>query len=212
MRIAYALSVGAIVLFLGGCSTPSQWETSFVGHRGFTPPARKETDSRARAAAAEAVRVREGSRERIDATIAELRAEAAASDVHPEEWPAERKAGADERLLRALQVADPARVVILGRSAFRTTDDLDPRSGALATFAARLGATDVIWTGQYVGKADKIVDYPVTTHSTGWDWFDDRHDRRHRGGLASESSTAWVPVRVSADQWEYFAFYLKATQ
>jgi hypothetical protein len=192
-----ALASGACVL--GGCTGPSLWERTYQGVKAFDEPPR---------ATAPLPTLRDVSWERLMDTRAELERDVAASDVHPSEWPADKRDAAKATLLRGLQVQEnPADVQVLGLSQFSTTDNLRADSGELATFGASLGATRVIYSTRFLGKADKIIDEPVTTYyHGGWHRV---HDRRYRSEPWSHSSTTWVPIRVQADEHGWIVYYLK---
>lgn len=205
-RLFAAVPLG-LVLAMAGCSGPTVWERAFEPCEGA---------SLAPAAEGAPVRVREVPWDRIHDALRDLEADVAASDIPPEEWPPERRAGAQARLLRALQVtADPASVEVLGVSEFRTTDPLRPGgAGAeeLRAFARQIGADEVVWASRYLGKAQRIEDRPVSTYTTGTDWFFGRRGRGRWGsgsGFYSESTTSWVPVAVEADEHAYTAFFLR---
>lgn len=191
-------------LALGACST-SAWESAYVGSR----PERAQSADRA---AASRVSVRNVPWERIEATRRELEGQIAASDTHPDEWPAEKRAAAKAALLRGLQVSEnPDSVDILGRSEFSSTSAVRPDDGELAAFAAKIGATRVVWSSRYLGKADKIVSEPVWTWTSGSEW-----SRRSRSGPRrsdsfsySQNSTTWVPVVVQADETAWVAYFLR---
>lgn len=191
---------------LGGC-TASPWNATYVGRRD--PGAALEAER----GAARPVVVRSVPWERIEQTLRELDAEIAATDVHPDEWPEARKEAAKARLLRGLQVSDPAELIeVLGKSEFRTTDRVHPETpkgeAELVAFARLVGADLVVWSGRYLGKADRVVKEPVTTYSSGTDWGWTRDDAR-RPLAFSESSTTWVPVRVQMDELGYVAYFLR---
>lgn len=195
------IAAAAVPLFAAACST-SPWERSFEpSTQASIAPAPSDAP----------VRIREVPWDRIQATLRELEAEVAASDVPPEEWPPERRAEADARLLRALQVTrDPATVEILGVSEFRTTDPIRP-GGAdqdqLARFARQIGATEVVWSRRYLGKTERIVDRPVTYYDFGSGWALGRY--RRGAGVFTGSTTTWLPVVVEADESAYLAFFLR---
>jgi hypothetical protein len=212
MKTCSAVVAGVVVMAgaLGGCSSPSVWEQGYVGPR---PPA-KAGDS---AVVGRSVTIRNVPWDRVQEVRRSIEAEASSSDVHPDEWPSEKKADVKARLLRGLQVStDPSRVEILGRSEFKTTDTVRPETpegeAELAAFARRLGADMVVWSGRTLGKADKIVDRPVTTTSSSgwgrpWDGGRDGHSSRDWG--YTDSSTSWVPVRIQADESGFVAFFLR---
>ena len=152
----------------------------------------------------EPVRVREVPFDRIQATLTALTEQAAKSDTYPDEWAKDKKDAANAELLRGLQISeDPATIRVLGRSEFTTTDRVRPEDGTLEKFARKIGATTVVWSSAYRGKADIIVDHPVTEWRTS-SWG----SRRGRGVPFSETYTIWVPVRMSADQYAFVAFFL----
>lgn len=160
------------------------------------------------------VRVREVPWERMGAGLRELDQRLAASDRPPSEWSAEQRMDAKATLLRTLQVStDPSAVEVVGRSDFRTTDSVVPLGAdreSLERFARRVGATDAVFASRSLGRADKIVDRPVT--STGYVsvWGSSRRGRdRWWDDSYSQSSTTWVPVRVSAEETGFVVFFLR---
>lgn len=196
------LAVGAascLLAGLWGCEA-SRWEREFVP-TGVAAAPLPETAP---------VRVREVPWDRVQATLAELAAEIAASDQHPDDWPADRKADHKARLLRGLQVdADPGTVDILGRSEFRTTGGENPRDGELVALARKVGATTVVWAGEYLGKADAIRQESATEFRSG-SWSDPSEaDSRRRSGSYSETATIFFPVVVRADEHAYLVYFLR---
>jgi hypothetical protein len=168
---------------------------------------------RAKVAQTEPLQIRSVPWERIDATLKSLEKEAAASDLAPEDWPAEKKAAAHAELLRGLQVRqDPRRVEVLGRSEFATTADMRPDTARgkaeLEEFAEKIGADTVVWSSRPLGMADVIVDRPVTTYGTSDAWFRDGSGR-WRSSAFSSTETTWVPTRMQADRTGYIAFFLR---
>ncbi len=205
MRGVAAIVFGAAAL-LGGCAAdPSVWEQGFV---------REDGGARAALQAQTPVRVRAVPFERVEQFMNELDAEVAASDVPRTQWAPDKKQAAEAKLLRGLQVtADPASVDVVGVSRFRTTDDLRPDSRdqpALMSFARDVGANEVVWTTRYLGKADKIVEKPVTRigGSRGY-WGNGWYGEWGSGGDWGGSSTTWVPVRVQADERMFVLFFLR---
>src|SRR5215467_206611 len=92
--VRLVLSVAALVWCLGGlqgCST-SPWEQNFVGASAPALP---------RGAP---VQLREVQWDRLQNGLKEIEAKEAGSDVHPEDWPPEKKAAMKAQLLRTLQV------------------------------------------------------------------------------------------------------------
>ena len=177
---------------LGGC-TASVWEREFV-----------RTGEVRAVEAGGPVRMREVDWGRLQGGLEGMRRAAAESDVPETEWSADRRAAAKAELLRILQVTDDAAgVEVVGRSEFRATRAMRPeRDEELVGLARKVGATDVVWSRRLLGKAETIIREPVTTYSTGWGW-----GRRSRGGM--ESTTAWVPVVVAADEYAYVAYFLR---
>lgn len=202
---ASAAAAAAEVLLLAGClltagCASSRWESEFVSS-GLAAPVRS-------AGAAAAVRIREVPWERLQATLTELQADRAASDVHPDDWDEAQRREAKTKLLKGLQVgADPQTVDVLGRSEFRTTDRMRTDDGTLAGFANRIGATTVVWSSAYLGTTEVIRSEPVTEFRTGS--FDRGHSSRRRSGTYSESSTIFVPVTVRADERVWVAYFLR---
>lgn len=203
-RLLLVPGVMALAGVLAGCAA-SPWETAYEGVR----PERAAGPS---AAARDAVLVRTVPWERLDEARRNIESRIIASDTHPDEWPAEKRAELKAILLRGLQVSEPPESIeILGRSEFSSTDEIRPGDGSLAAFAAALGATRVVWSSRYLGKADKIVSEPVWTHSTGTDYDRRTSAGRRRGSTFSysDTSTAWVPVVVRADQTAWTAYFLR---
>lgn len=192
---------------LGGCAT-SRWQESYVGTRDAAV-------GRERVRQNAPVRIRAVTWERVGKTLAELESMAAASDVHPDDWSPAQKAEAKAKLLKGLQITlDPSQVEILGRSDFRTTDDVRPDTPAgeaeLAAFARSIGADTVMYSARSLGKADRIVREPVSVES----FHDPLIDRRDDGlpGWYSHRSFAWVPVRVQAEELGFVAFFLRTRE
>ncbi len=196
LRSFRLLSVIALSGVLGACA--SAWE------RSYAPAAPDGTPL----APQQSVKVRDVPWERLDAALRELDAERAASDAPPDEWPADKKAGAKQRLLTALQVtADPATAEILGRSTFRTTSQTNPNDGELASFARKIGANTVVWSSNYLGKTQVVRDEPVSEWRSG-SWAAGR-DGRRRYDSFTEHSTIWVPVVVEADEHAFVAYFIR---
>lgn len=187
--------------FLSGCAS-NVWEETFVASRPLPVVERAE---------AQAVTVREVPWSRIETALEELESEIAASDVHPDEWSPQRKQEADAKLLRAMQFSEPTEELeILGRSDFATTDAVDPGDGSLVKFAAGIGADYAVWSRTYRGKADRIVQEPVTTYSDETLRYRGR-DGKHRTETLSSSSTTYVPLVVARDEWAWVAFFVRRT-
>jgi hypothetical protein len=201
MRIgqkALVLVGGLCLAVLAGCEA-SPWERGYEASGAASPPRGKGAP----------VVLREVPWERLRATLEELNAERIASDIHPDEWSGQQKEAAHARLLRGLQVsADPRTVEVLGRSAFNTTWAVRPGDGELEGFARSRGATMVVWSSTYVGKADVIEKEPVT----GWSTGTDRHrgpDGKWRSETSTHDSTIWVPVAVQKDEHAWMAYFLR---
>ncbi|MCC6229088.1 MAG: hypothetical protein IT432_07675 [Phycisphaerales bacterium] len=183
---------------LGGC-TSSPWQATYTALS--SDPLAPTTD----------VKIRGVSWERLEPALRELDAEAAKSDTPPEEWSADLRAQRQATLLEALQVPRATGSVdIIGRSAFKSTDNVEPEDGQLAAFARQKGANLVVYSRTYLGKTDKIVSEPVTTYSSGRDsWWQSDARRRRRHVDFSETSTSWVPMKIQADEHFFVAYFLK---
>ncbi|MBL8761959.1 MAG: hypothetical protein JNL50_11725 [Phycisphaerae bacterium] len=190
--------VGIASPLLGGCTT-SPWQATYTGLS--TEPLVPTTD----------LKIRAVSWERLEPVLRELDAEAAKSDAPPEEWSADLRVQRQAKLLEALQVTrDAGSVEIIGRSAFKTTDHVEPEDGQLAALARQKGADLVVYSRSYLGKAEKIVSEPVTTYSSGSEsWWGSDSRRRRRHVDFSETSTSWVPVKIQADEHFFVAYFLK---
>ncbi len=200
-----AIVLGSVLLgslvassLLTACTT-SPWQATYAALS--TEPLSPTSD----------VRIRAVSWERLEPVLRDLDAEAAKSDTPPEEWPADLCAKRQATLLDALQVThDAGGVDIIGRSAFKTTDLVEPEDGALAALARQKGADLVVYSRSYLGKTEKIVQEPVTTYSSGsesWWGSDARRHRRHVD--FSETSTSWVPMKIQADEHFFVAYFLR---
>ncbi len=199
--IAVIVMLFALAANMGGCAAPSMWERNYVGSQATALPPTAP------------VQVRRVAWERVQGVLKDIESQAAASDIHPDDWSEGKKAEVRGQMLKGLQIADnPASVEILGRSNFRTTRAINPEisdDAALPDFARKLGATRVAWTSSYLGKADAIVQEPVSTWSQGTTWGS-RDDRgRYRSREYSENSTTWIPIRVQADEYAYVAYFLR---
>jgi hypothetical protein len=196
IRSRLTIACGATLMVLAGCGS-SPWASEF-----------RSSGIAAGALTAQVpVRIREVPWDRIQQALAELEQERSESDIHPDDWDADRKLAAKTSLLRALQVSeDPRLVDVLGRSVFTTTDNIRPDDGELAKFARTKGATTVIWSSSYLGRTEVVRSEPVTEWRSGtWQ----RWHGRGGGTYWSESSTIWVPVVVTADQRAWMAFFLR---
>lgn len=122
---------------------------------------------------------------------------------------AQRKTDGKAQLLRGLQVpGDPASVLVVGKSEFKTTDKLATDSVAFHDLARKLGADTVVWSSKVTGKVDKVVQQPVTTvsspSSSGRPF-----DANSRSGSLADNRTTYVPVTVKADELAYVVYYLR---
>ncbi|MDX2148844.1 MAG: hypothetical protein SFZ23_15120 [Planctomycetota bacterium] len=200
------------LLALASCARVSPWEAAL--ERGVDPaePGVKYAMLSPQEAARNTspVRVRSVPWERTDATMRALEAKIAASDIHPAEWSPERREDLKRELLRGLQVSeDPARVTILGRSVFRTTDVDASSEEELVALARRLDADTVVWSSRSLGSVDRIVQEPVTSYTSGTNWNRRYGDTRRRSESFSESTTTWIPVRVSMQEVGFIAYFLR---
>lgn len=187
--------VGFLLLALAGCQ--SAWETSFEPAAGPSAPL----------AAAQPVSLRRVPWERLDAALVNLEADLAQSDTHVSEWPQDRLDEREAELLTALQISDdPARVTVLGRSVFRSTEPIEPDDGNLEAFARKIGATHAVWSARYQGKTTVIEREPVTT--TGYVW-DGTRDRFGSDRDIAYNETTYIPVVVEADEYAWVAYFLK---
>lgn len=207
-RSLLTLGAGIAALFVAGCASgPSVWEQAFVSETGVAVQKSTPSDSKL-----PPVNIRSVPIERIDAVMLELDQEAAASDVPKEQWPPDKKAAAKARLLRALQVTDtPESVEVRGVSRFRSTTLLRPQSDdreSLAAFARSINANTALWSSKYLGKADTIVDKPVTSFGNRFSYWGGGRHWRDDCWDDWGSSTTWVPVRVQADEYLYVVFFL----
>jgi hypothetical protein len=196
-RPALVLILAVLLLaVLQGCSV-SPWENNYTPTAEAAPVAKGTP-----------VQLREVSWARLQSGLKQMESEQAKSDIHPSDWPPEKKAEAKARMLRILQVSeDPATVEILGRSTFRTTTPLKPETDAdLAEFARKIGAGKVVWSRRLMGKAEEIVQEPVTTFGTA---YYDRGFRRHGTATYTETYTTWVPIAVQSDEYAYVAYFLR---
>jgi hypothetical protein len=183
---------------LGGCAA-SPWESSYSGIALSGGGLGRDR-----------IVVRDVPWDHYETTQAKLEAMRSASDVHKDEWPAEKKVEYKGTLLKGLQVSeDPSNVEILGSSMFKSTDPIRPESGDLAKFASKIGATRVVWASRGLGKRSIVVREPIWTYTTGSDFFRDQPDGRRRSSTYTEATTTWVPVVIEADQTAWVAYYLR---
>lgn len=198
MQIRQLILALAAAAALGACAA-SPWSASYESS-GAPAPERPPHAS---------VMLREVPWERLQQTLVDLQAERAASDVYPDEWPAERKAAAKERLLRGLQVSgDPAAIEVLGRSQFSTTSPIRPADGELEALARRVGATLVVWSRTYLGRTQTTMQEPVSGYTTASRNYRDKRGK-WRSETYTEHSTIWVPVQVEADEHAWMAYFIR---
>ena len=199
-RFSTILLLSAFTLLaFAGCTTSSVWENEFRRGESRAMP-RSQNAS---------IRIREVPWERVNQTLIEINEKLAKNDTHYDDWSPDQKARLKSQMLRGLQISTPAEQVdILGRSEFRTTDRLRPEDGTLEAFARKVGATTVIITTAYLGKADTIRQEAITEYRSGTSTRNVSDDSRRRDHSISESSTIWVPIRVQADENAFIAFFL----
>lgn len=191
-----ASAVATLCLATGCASSP--WESEF--RAACAPVASLTKDA--------PIRIREVEWDRVQTTLREISSERAASDTHPDDWPQEKKDAELNRLLKGLQIQGSAPAVrLLGRSDFRTTARTRPDDGTLEEFARRIGATTVIWTSSYLGKADSVRQESITEYRTGT--ADRWRSGNHHAGAATETATVYFPVVVRADEYAFSAFFLR---
>lgn len=192
------LCVAAVLIAFSSACESSSWQR----HLSRGP------DAAAALPETDAVRIRQVPWERIEDTLRTIRAEVAASDVHPDEWPEERRQAQKATLLRGLQISEPPEsVLVVGSSEFRTTSNPGDEE-SLRRVARSLGADTVVWSSRLLGKADKVIQEPVSGWTTGTVWSRDA-DGKLRPRSQNEHTTAWVPVVVRADETGYVAFFLR---
>ncbi len=198
LHFAAFLAAGSF-LSLTGCTHTSVWENEFRRSDGTATPLSQSAP----------IKIREVSWDRVNQTLAEINEKLAKSDTHYDDWSPEQKSRLKAQMLKGLQVStSPQNVDILGRSEFRTTNRVRPGDGELERFARKIGATTVIVTSSYLGTAETIRQEPVTEYRTGTITRNSNDDSKRRDTTISESSTAWVPIRVTADENAFIAFFL----
>lgn len=185
---------------LGGCSS-SPWESTYNGVR-----------LQGGGLEANHVLVRDVPWGHYEKTQEELEAMRSATDVHKDEWTAEKKEEYKSKLLKGLQVSEDSKSVeILGSSMFKSTDAIRPDSGELAKFASKIGATRVVWSNRGLGKRNVVVQEPVWTYTTGSDFFRDQPDGRRRSSTYTEATTTWVPVVIEVNETAWVAYFLRVS-
>lgn len=186
-----ATLVGITAAFTGGCQA-SKWEANLSAGPETAEMRQPETF----------VRFREVPWERVDGTLASMQSIVAGSATHPDEWTAAQKLDHKAKLLGGLQISEPVDTVrILGKSEFRTTDKIVAPSDEMKRLANELGADTVVWSAKLLGKADRVVQEPITVFNDGTYWRD--------GRSRTETQTGWVPVRIQVDETAYIAFFLR---
>jgi len=186
----------APLLALTGCASP--WERSFdpaVDTAAFEPTER--------------VVIRRVPWGRLNTTLSELESARAANDIHPDEWTPEMRAEEKAELVRVLQLSeDPEDVLILGRSVFRSTSNVDILGGGLSAFARSIGADYAIWSTTSLGLTERVEHEPVTRH--GWT---SRRYRRGDGYVEYDylpyHETMYVPVVVAREQSAWVVYYVR---
>lgn len=187
-----------------GCASP--WDQNFVRDAWSGAPVLAPLPPDA------PVELRSAPWERVQAAEAELNSEIARSDTRPEEWSQEEVSKAKGSFLRGLQIAgDPSTVDLIGHANFRSTRLLrldGPDASPLEAAARRRGADTVVWSRSLLGQTETIVNQPVTTRTTGDYTRIEPRSRRYRTEFYDESSTTWVPMRVTEDEYGYSAYFL----
>jgi hypothetical protein len=196
-RLASLAVVAASLSLLAGCSqTP--WESQFKRGEAAAEPLNSSTP----------VKLREVPWERVQHALSDIQDKLSKSDTHVDDWSQEEKTRLRGELLRGLQVATPPQnIEVLGRSEFRTTSGIRPGDGSLEAFARKLGATTVVYTSTYLGKAEAVRQEAVQSYRTGSHYYD--RNGTHRDSVLSESSIYWIPVAVQADEHGFIAFFLR---
>lgn len=193
--------LGLAATALTGCGT-SQWTSSF--ERESMAPAVSPLSETERGA----VKLRKVPWERVQAALDAQRQAEIDSDVPAEQWTDAKRAELRGVLLRQLQVTD-AGTVVLGRSRFKSTRSERADEADLAAAAAKIGATGVVWSSRYVGKADRVDRETVFVESWDTQHTYDRSTGRYRQSVFPERATASVPVVRQVDEFEFIAFWLR---
>ena len=202
-RPLYLLALVLLVTFAGGCANP--WKESFEPN--------PELGS-ARYPATASVAVRDVEYERLHKFTEGERERRIASATAPSDLSAQEKLAAKNRLLEALQL--PARgdeAIVLGSSQFVSAEPLKPATDKkLRDFARKQGADTVVISSSYLGQAQRIDTVPVTTYTNDTyirHSFDRNGRRVPRTESVNSSSTTWVPMPVTEDQYAYHAFFIR---
>jgi hypothetical protein len=184
-----------ISLLLASCATP--WKRSFepVAEGVYAPTDR--------------VIIRRVPWERLNGALGAIEQDRAASDTHPAEWPIEKRREEHARLVQALQLSEePDRVIILGRSVFRSTGNVEIMDGSLSAFARSIGADYAIWSSTFIGRAQTVEQETITRHGHTY------ARRRTRDGHIDYDfipfhETIYVPVVVERDEHAWLVFYAR---
>lgn len=198
MRHRPTIAVLALLPALGllpACSTT--WQDNYRGApKGAYAPT-------------QGVTVREVPWSRVDDTLRRMEAERAASDTHWDEWTSEQRLAEQGELLKGLQISeDPRDVIVLGRSVFRSTDDISPTDGSLDAFARSIGADYAVWSANYLGTKKVAEQEPVYEHGSSYRSYTDGSGNRKREYVPWDR-TVYVPVVVDADEYVWVVYYLR---
>jgi hypothetical protein len=193
-----------VLIGLGGCTSPwrSQFEADYALAEETFPPR-------------QSAEVRYVEPERLDAYFAARKERLAASDIAYEDWSEEMLREEDEAFLTALRLpVDPEEVIILGRSSFVAEERLDPRAGPLAEFAAEIGADYVVASVRYLGEEERISSYPSTSYSnvTVRRRVKTKKGYRYVTETGYGSSTTWVPMRITVDEFLHTAYFFRLVE
>jgi hypothetical protein len=191
--LAAAVAVGGSLG--GGCATP--WKQSFE-------PATDEVF-----APTERVVIRQVSWERLNEALGSIESARAGSDIHPSEWSAERRAAEHAGLVQALQLSEePERVVILGRSVFRSTSNVGVLDGSLSAFAESIGADYAVWSTTFIGRTQTVEQEPVSRYGYTYRRFRDREGRVDYDYIPYHE-TMYVPILVERDEHAWVVYYAR---
>lgn len=190
-----AITTCLLLALLTGCASP--WQRTY---EPATPEVFEPT---------ERVVIRQVPWARVNDALHGIEAERAASDVHPDDMDASRRADEHARLVKALQLSEPPEsVIVLGRSVFRSTSRIKLLDGTLAEFAKSIGADYAIWSTTYLGKAQSVEQESVTRHGYTYRRF------RHRDGRIDYDyipyhETMFVPIVVERDEHAWMVYYAR---
>jgi len=201
IRIGILLAVWTFAsLVCSGCAQKSIWQAEFTpGPEGSAAPL----------PAAATVSLREAPWERVQAALREIHTQIIGSRAPFDEWPADKRAAVKARLLDGLQVsADSATVDVLGWSEFRTTERINASDGALEKFARSIGASNVVWSRSYLGKADRIESTSVTEFRENFNEPADSARMDGRRGARFGPAPVWRPV-TREDEYAWLAYFLR---